>query len=149
MTDDTLPGLEPDQVDQLVAPAHADQLVAGDDDGVLLELPGLEDQAGDGAVLRAARQSLRALEQSGLYTETGAVMGQALLTCARQLDRATAAGTSKDYGVAQLVAQLRETWSVLVPIAGEERAGDGFALLAAELREAAANARRQPVDGPL
>lgn len=147
MSDDTLPGLEPDA--GLPAPDHDGAQLAGDDDALSLELPGLEqDQAGDGAVLRAARQSLRALEAAGVFNEAGAVMGAALVTTARQLDRAVSGGRAKDYGVAQLVAQLRETWSVLVP---EETAGagDGFDLLAAELREAAANARRQPVDGPL
>lgn len=146
--DDTLPGLEPDA--DLPAPDHAGQQLAGDDDQLpALELPGLEaDQAGDGDVLKAARRSLRALEQAGVFTDAGAVMGAALVTTARQLDRAVSGGRAKDYGVAQLVAQLRETWSVLVP--DETGNGsDGFDQLAAELREAAANARRQPVDGPL
>lgn len=62
----------------------------------------------------AARRTIRALQSGGLLFESHAVMCEALLTAARQLDRAATSQRAKDYGVANLLAQLRETYLVLV-----------------------------------
>lgn len=106
-------------------------------------LPGLEpDQPADGAVLKAARRTLRALEDADQLTEQHAVMAAALVTVARQLDRAANSGRAKEYAVANLVAQLRDTWTALVPET-QEGGSDAFDQLATDLRNAAAiEARR-------
>lgn len=97
------------------------------------ELPGVvPPPPAAGLVEKAAHRTIAAL--TGL-TEQHAVMCQALLVNARQLDRATNSGRAKDYGVAELLSQLRETYKVLAPDTAEgggER--DGFDLLAADLR---------------
>lgn len=102
-------------------------------------LPGLEPAApvDAGAVELAARRTITALE--GDIDERHAVIAQTLLTVARQLDRAANARNAKDYGVANLVAQLRETYLVLAVDNENERGdGDPFDRLARELGRAAA-----------
>lgn len=112
-----------------------------DFDQVDATLPGLEPESrglvspGNEA---AARRTLAALSRGGLYGEQQAVIGEALLTCARQLDRAASSTRSKDYGVAALLAQLDDLYERLTPddMTGGG-SGDAFDQLAAELRAAA------------
>lgn len=102
-------------------------------------LPGLEDdRPGDGTVTVAARRTLRALEAAGHLDDTHAVMAAALLTAATALDRAAHSGRAKEYAVANLTAQLRETWAALMPEAVEGGGTDAWDQLAADLRGAAA-----------
>jgi hypothetical protein len=93
-------------------------------------LPGLEPpSAAAGRNERAAHRTIVALKTAGLVDEQHAVMLEALLTAARQLDRASTSTRSKDYGVANLLAQLRETYQVLAPPpaeGGEQSAWDQF-----------------------
>jgi hypothetical protein len=86
----------------------------------------------------AARRTLAALSRGGLYGEQQAVIGEALLTCARQLDRAASSPRAKDYGVAALLAQLDDLYERLTPddMTGGG-SGDAFDQLAADLRAAA------------
>jgi hypothetical protein len=80
------------------------------------QLPGIaEPDRLQGDNEAAARRTIRALSSAQLVNEQHAVMCEALLTAARQLDRAASSSRSKDYGVANLLAQLRETYVVLVP----------------------------------
>jgi hypothetical protein len=72
-----------------------------------------------GANERAAHRTIAALRADQLVGEQHAVMLEALLTAARQLDRASTSTKAKDYGVANLLAQLRETYLVLAPPTGE------------------------------
>lgn len=103
-----------------------------------LPLPGLESpMPGEGPVTAAARRTIAALESASLLDEHHAVMCAALLTTAQQLDRAARSSRAKDYGVANLVAQLRETWTALAPITPEGR-NDAWDTLADDLRRAAA-----------
>lgn len=106
-------------------------------------LPGLgePDRAAGlmGLVERAARRTIAGLEDR--LDESHAVMCEALLTAARQLDRAATSSKAKDYGVANLLAQLRETYVVLrgdSPEGGE--GSDPFDELAGDLRAAAKRA---------
>ncbi len=72
-------------------------------------LPGLEPPAiPAGEVEAAARRTIVALEAQDLIAERDAVLTQALVTLARQYDRA-AAGAAKSYAVANLHAQLLAT----------------------------------------
>lgn len=101
-----------------------------------LELPGLEQpRRPTGEVEASARTTLAALAPD--LDDRQAVMAQALVTIARQLDKAVGSRTAKDYGVANLVAQLRDTYLVLAetPEGGED--GDAFDRLARELGRAA------------
>lgn len=100
-------------------------------------LPGLDEPDRlQGLNELAARTTIRALHRAHLVNEQHAVMLEALLTAARQLDRAATSSKSKDYGVANLLAQLRETYLVLVPDAPEEGGGrDPFDLFLDELAE--------------
>lgn len=101
-------------------------------------LPGLETPTpGEGPVTAAARRTIAALESAALLDEFHAVMCAALLTTAQQLDRAATSTRAKDYGVANLVAQLRETWTALAPEA-KEGGNDAWDQLAEDLRRAAA-----------
>jgi hypothetical protein len=96
-------------------------------------LPGLsEPSRGEGEVEAAARRTLAALEPT--LDARHSLIAQTLLTIARQLDRATATGRSKDYGVANLVNELRATYVVLMPETDEGGNGDAFDQLARELR---------------
>jgi len=88
-----------------------------------------------GAVEAAARRSLAAL--AGVLDDRHAVMAAGLVTAARQLDRAAASSKAKDYGVANLLAQLRETWAALMPTE-EGTSRDPWDELARELGRAAA-----------
>lgn len=84
-------------------------------------LPGLDPpRPGAGANELAARRTIAALAVEGHVGETESVMCEGLLTAARQLDRAVANGRSKDYGVAELLSQLRELYKVLIPPEVEE-----------------------------
>lgn len=97
-------------------------------------LPGLEPaRAGIGEVERAARASIAALGDQ--VEPRKAVVVQTLVTVARQIDRAVNSAKAKDYAVANLVAQLRETFAVLEPQTGGDL--DAFDQLASELRDAA------------
>lgn len=108
------------------------------DDVAQAPLPGLEAPTpGEGPVTAAARRTIAALEAASLLDEYHAVMCAALLTTAQQLDRAARSSRAKDYGVANLVAQLRETWSALAPET-TEGGNDAWDLLADDLRRAAA-----------
>jgi hypothetical protein len=93
-------------------------------------LPGLEPgRPGEGRNEAAARRTIGAFHAAGLVDEQHAVMCEALLTCSRQLDRASSSAKAKDYGVAALIAQLRETYQVLAPEpveGGERSAWDEF-----------------------
>jgi hypothetical protein len=97
------------------------------DDAVL---PGLEPpRSGAGSNERAARRTLTALARLELVGEREAVIMEGLLTAARQIDRAAASGKAKEYGVAELLGQLRELYRVLVPETtdgGERSAWDEF-----------------------
>lgn len=102
-----------------------------DFDQVDAQLPGLEPgPPGQGKNEEAARRTIKALKVSGLLAESHSVMCEALLTAARQLDRASSSARAKDYGVANLLAQLRETYLVLVSDVdkegGERSAWDDF-----------------------
>lgn len=104
-------------------------------------LPGLEPaQAGTvGEVERAARRTIAALV--GVLDDRHALTMQTVVTLARQLDRAAGSAKSKDYGVANLAAQLREFLALLLPEETTEGgAGDEWDELARELRAAARNA---------
>jgi hypothetical protein len=107
-------------------------------DDTALPLPGLEiaPTHGAGEVEAAARRTLAALSEAGHLDERHAVVMQALLTGARQLDRAAASGKAKDYGVANLLVQLRETFLVLMPEDGGEP-DDEWTKLVERLRGAA------------
>lgn len=97
-------------------------------------LPGLEPTPpAAGEVELAARRTLRALID--VLEEQHALPAQALVTVARQLDRAAGSTKAKDYAVANLVAQLRENYLLLVP---ESTGGDGDAWseLVAQFRDA-------------
>lgn len=89
----------------------------------------------EGEVERSARTTLAAM--AGQLDARHAVICQTMLTVARQLDRAANSRNAKDYGVANLVAQLRETYLVLVPDKPEGGEGDAFDRLARELGRAA------------
>lgn len=94
-------------------------------------LPGLEPaRAGAGSNEIAARRTLAALVKVDLVSERHAVIMEGLLTAARQIDRAAASGKAKEYGVAELLGQLRELYRVLVPETtdggGERSAWDEF-----------------------
>ena len=81
-------------------------------------LPGLEPPAADrrpGEVEAAARRTLVALEGDDLIEERHAVLCQALVTLARQYDRAASSPHAKAYGIAQLHAQLLATMEQLLP----------------------------------
>jgi hypothetical protein len=106
---------------------------ADDFDPMDAPLPGLggNDSRTSGEVERAASQTIADLAPQ--LEARHAVMCQALLTCARQLDRAATSSQAKDYGVANLVAQLRETYLVLVD-GKEGGAGDVWSELLAEIR---------------
>jgi hypothetical protein len=71
-------------------------------------------------------------------------MGAAMVVAARSLDRAAApGGKTKEYAVANLTREIRETWTALQPETTEGGEGDDFDALAAELRESmAAESRR-------
>lgn len=139
MSDDDGLWSEPDQVDA-PPPAHAGVTVARADD----VLPGLEpDAPADGAVVKAARRTLRALEEAGDLVDRHAVMAAALVTAARSLDKAVAGAKTKEYAVANLTRELRETWTALQPETAEGGDGDDFDLLAGELREAMAAEQRR------
>jgi hypothetical protein len=101
-------------------------------------LPGMEADPvrADGPVTAAARRTIAAL--GPVLDESHAVMCAALVTTAQQLDRAAASSRAKDYGVANLVAQLRETWHALIPDAVDGGGDDAWDDLAADLRRAAA-----------
>lgn len=108
-------------------------------------LPGLEpDAPADGAIVKAARRTLRALEQSGDLEDRHAVMAAALVVAARSLDRAAApGGKTKEYAVANLTREIRETWTALQPETVEGDAGDEFTDLANQLRDAMADEQRR------
>lgn len=107
-------------------------------------LPGLEDdRPGDGAVTKAARRTLQALHTDGHLTESHAVMAATLLTLTVSLDRAATTGRAKEYALANLAAQIRETWTALMPEAAEGGDDDAWTQLADDLRSAAA--LRDPV----
>lgn len=108
-------------------------------------LPGLEPDAPvDGSIVRAARRTLRALEAAGDLEDRHAVMAAALVVAARSLDRAAApGGRTKEYAVANLTREIRETWTALQPETTEGPDGDDFDLLASELREAMAGESRR------
>jgi hypothetical protein len=112
-----------------------------------LALPGLAaEQPGTGNNERAARRTLAALVKLSLVGEREAVMMEALMTTARQLDRASSSSRSKDYGVANLVRELRETYLALLPEQGEGGDGtDEWSLLVAELRRSG-TAPRDPAE---
>jgi hypothetical protein len=94
-------------------------------DGDDIALPGLDPaRAGAGANELAARRTIAALAIDGHVGETESVMCEGLLTAARQLDRAAANGRSKDYGVAELLGQLRELYKVLIPPVVEEEGSE-------------------------
>lgn len=79
-------------------------------------LPGLEPaRPGAGSNEIAARRTIAALAGDQLVGPVHAVMCEALLTACRQLDRASTSGRSKDYGVAELIGQIREVYKVLAP----------------------------------
>lgn len=106
------------------------------DDGVDLVIPGLEPAAaGAGKVEMAARATLEALRPR--LRPEHAIITATVLTLAAQLDRSHNSGRGKDYGVAQVAAQLRETWQQLPLDDTEGGAGDAFDILAGELRCAA------------
>lgn len=130
---------DPDPVDR--APDHGAVTAAAGDD----VLPGLEaDAPADGAIVKAARRTLRALEQSGDLEDRHAVMAAALVVAARSLDRAAApGGKTKEYAVANLTREIRETWTALQPEAAEGGEGDDFDILAGELRAAMADEQRR------
>lgn len=105
-------------------------------------LPGLEPSpAGAGTVERAARQTIAALNADRLLDNRHAVMTEALVVTARQLDRAVNSSKAKDYGVAELVSQLRETYKVLVPDQVEGGGGDAWSELVAEFQRSGAQIR--------
>lgn len=130
---------EPAAVDR--APEHGPVTAAAGDD----VLPGLEaDAPADGSIVKAARRTLRALEQSGDLEDRHAVMAAALVVAARSLDRAAApGGKTKEYAVANLTREIRETWTALQPETTEGAEGDEFDALAADLRDAMADEQRR------
>lgn len=99
-------------------------------------LPGLEPaRAGIGSNERAARRTLAALAAVQLVGATQAVVMEALITAARAIDRATTSGRAKEYGVAELLGQVRELYRVLVPEGSEGGDGnDDWSRLVEELR---------------
>ena len=102
------------------------------DDAVL---PGLEPaRSGAGVNELAARRTLTALANVSLVGEREAVIMEALLTAARAIDRATSSGRAKEYGVAELLGQVRELYRVLVPEDTEGGGDDEWSQLVAELR---------------
>lgn len=111
-------------------------------------LPGLEPEApGAGANERAARRTIAALSAADEVDEKHAVMCEALLTAARQLDRASNNLRSKDYGVAELIGQLREVYKVLAPEREEGGPTDAFAEFLDELdRERGTAPVRHPTE---
>jgi hypothetical protein len=110
-------------------------------------LPGLEPpRAGAGANELAARRTLAALVEIGTVGEREAVIMEALLTAARAIDRATASGRAKEYGVAELLAQVRELFRVLVPEDAEGGdTNDEWSQLVARLRRGG-TAPRDPAE---
>jgi hypothetical protein len=71
-------------------------------------------------------------------------MAAALVVAARSLDRAAApGGKTKEYAVANLTREIRETWTALQPETTEGTDGDQFDALAAELRDAMADESRR------
>lgn len=130
---------DPDPVD--LPPAHGSVTAAAGDD----VLPGLEpDAPADGSIVKAARRTLRALESAGDLEDRHAVMAAALVVAARSLDRAAApGGKTKEYAVANLTREIRETWTALQPETTEGGDGDDFDILAGELRDAMAAEQRR------
>lgn len=97
-------------------------------------LPGLEPSPPSaGEVEVAARRTLRALADG--LDEHQALPAQALVTVARQLDRAASSAKAKDYAVANLVAQLRENYLLLVPTSGGDEQ-DAWSELVGQFRDA-------------
>ena len=79
-------------------------------------LPGLDvpdRPAGD--VELAARRTIAALDEAGQIAEVDAVVLQALVTLARQYDKAANSTKAKEYAVANLHAQLLATIERLNP----------------------------------
>ena len=106
-------------------------------------LPGLDALDAPGAPAAgelevAARQTIAAWHAESLVGPRDAVMLAALVVAARQLDRETTPlrgkHIGKGYAVANLLAQLRETFVVLRPEDAGEGDGDAFDELAGELR---------------
>jgi hypothetical protein len=86
-----------------------------DPDDSALPIPGMEARVGEGGNEKAARRTIAALVADQEVGEKQSVMCEALLTAARQLDRASSNTRAKDYGVAELIGQLREVYKVLAP----------------------------------
>ena len=115
-------------------------------------LPGLAAEpmprGGGGPNEQAAEQTLAALSKAEMLDDTQAVLAQALRSAARQLDRAMNGPHPKDYGVANLVAQLRETHAALVPAPVEGGVTDAFDALARQIHEAHARSPAEVRDQP-
>lgn len=81
-----------------------------------LELPGLVPQVErpDGAMVKAAKRTLAALEASGQLVERHAVLVQSVITLADAMDCAML-GRKASYAVAQNAKELREVMLVLDP----------------------------------